>query len=121
MANTDFKTPEQEIAGEEFQWRIAYLQEIRTDIRELRSYIDSKYNELRGYIDSKYNELKDYFDSNYNDLRVEIKEVRNIVESKYGILDTKIDNLRKEMHKQLYWIIGTMIAIAGVIIAVFKL
>jgi uncharacterized coiled-coil DUF342 family protein len=44
------------------------------------------------------------------DVRSELREIRN-----------KIDELRKDMNKMLVWIIGTMVAMSGIIIAVVKL
>ena len=110
MANADVKTSKREIVGEEVQWGIAFLHELRADIRELRSEI----NDVRQVIDSKYKMLDQKIDSKYEMLDQKI-------DSKHGILDQKIDDLRKEMHRQLYWIIGTMIAIGGAIIAVMKI
>jgi len=106
MLNADVKTSKKEIVAEEFQWGIAFLHELRADIRELRAEI----KDVRESVDTKYNQL-----------RAEIKDVRQVIDSKYGILDQKFDDLRKEMHRQLYWIIGTMITIAAAIIAVIKI
>jgi len=62
------------------------------------------------------------------DLKSDLREIRNkIDELRGGInelrdrVDNKIYELRKDMNKMLVWIIGTMVAIAGVIIAVVKL
>jgi len=53
-------------------------------------------------------------------LRGEIKDVRGEIKDLRGELWGAIQDLRKDMQKQLYWLIGTMIAIAGVVIALFK-
>jgi len=91
MTNTDVKVSHREIAGEDLQWKLASFHEVRADTNELKAEI--------------------------NELKEEIKDLRYEMQAMRLELCGEIQALRKEMHRQLYWIIGTMIAIASVIIA----
>ena len=45
MQETEIQEPKALL--EESQWRIAYLLDVRSDIKELHGYIDARYNDLR--------------------------------------------------------------------------
>ena len=58
-----------------------------------------------------------YLREDIQDLRGEIREVRRSVER----LDDKIDEARREMSVQFRWMVATMVAVGGLIVAALKL
>ena len=73
-----------------------------------------------------------YLREDIQDLRNEVRETRRLTLQSYEKLDAKIDarteelrqeisELRREMGVQFRWVLGTMVAVGGLIVAALKL
>ena len=82
---------------------IAYLRE---DIQDLRT-------ELRG-IHTRIDGVHTRIDGLRGDMTTQIDGLR-------GDMSAQIDSLRREGTGRFYWTIATMVTLAGVLVAVFKL
>jgi len=80
------------ITEAEIPWVVAYLRE---DIQDLR-------NEVR-------------------ENRRSIERLRQDMEAKIEGLDAKIEGLHRDMSVQFRWMVGTMVAVGGLIVAALKL
>jgi len=58
-----------------------------------------------------------YLREDIQDLRNEVRENRRSIQR----LDAKIDEVRREMGVQFRWMVGTMVAVGGLIVAALKL
>ena len=93
------KAPVSEAERAEIPWVVAYLRE---DIQDLR-------NEVRE-VRRSVQRLDESVDARIGELRQEMGELRQ-----------EIGELRREMGVQFRWVLGTMVAVGGLIVAALKL
>ena len=88
----EVKAPVSEVERAEIPWVVAYLRE---DIQDLR-------NEVR-------------------EVRRSVQRLDEKIDTRSDGLDAKIEGLRQEMGVQFRWVLGTMVAVGGLIVAALKL
>lgn len=75
-----------------------------------------------GRLDDKLGKLEEKIDTKIEKLDAKIDGLRQEVETKIDGLhrevETKIDGLHQELHNTTRWIIGTIVAASGVVVAV---
>ena len=87
----------------ELHWGISYLRE---DIQDLRQEFRGEIQEVRGEIQGLRQEVK----QDVGELRHEVRR-----------LDGRVDEVIKLLDNRFLWLMSTMVALAGAIIAVIRL
>lgn len=62
-----------------------------------------------------------YLREDIQDLRSEIRELRREMDRRFELVDERLDTLHREMRIQLQWMVGTTVAVGGLIVAALKL
>ena len=86
------KAPVSEVERAEIPWLVAYLRE---DIQDLRSEV--------------------------REVRRSVQRLEEKIDARSDGLDAKIEGLRRERGVQFRWVLGTMVAMGGLIVAALKL
>lgn len=68
-------------------------------------------------LDTKFDDLRREVDARIDKLDTKIDDLRREVDAKIDKLDARIDSLHQELHNTTRWIIGTIVAVAGVAVA----
>ena len=100
---TDNPTPPSRPVPDDLHWGISYLRE---DIQDLRNQMREDIQEL------------------HNQRREDIQDLRNqigIVHHRIDETNKRIDETNKRMDAHFIWIMTTLVAITGILIAVIKL
>jgi len=103
----EVKAPAPELERAEIPWVVAYLrediQDLRNEVREVRRLTIESYEKLDAKIDAR----TDGLDAKIEGLRQE--------------MDAKIEGLHREIAVQFRWMVGTIVAVGGLIVAALKL
>ena len=94
---------------------------IMQQLGRLDTKIDQQFMTLNTKIDQQFMTLDAKIDQQFMTLDAKIDVLRKEMEAKTDRLDAKIDSrvddLHQELHQTTRWIIGTIVAVAGVAVA----
>lgn len=103
---------------EEFHWAISYLrediQDVRNEIRGVHARIDESNRSQNERIDETNRSLGERIDETNRSLSQRIEESSQL-------LNARIDDLSKRLDSRFTWMMTTMVALTGVIVAVIKI
>ena len=107
---------------QELHWGIAYLrediQDLRHEIRSTHNRIDEVNRSLNERIDEVNRSLGARIDGVNHSLGARLDGVNHSLGTR---IDEKYELLNKAIRSQFTWLMTTMIALAGIIVAVIKL
>lgn len=114
---------------EEMPWSISYLhndiQALRTqshnDIQALRTQTHDDIQALRDQTRDDIQALRDQSHDDIQALHTEIGVVHKRIDETNRVLSEQIRAVHKRMDTYFLWMMGTLVAITGVLIAVIKL
>ncbi|MGB9660995.1 MAG: hypothetical protein ACPL5F_03130 [Moorellaceae bacterium] len=122
MAVVEDETRKQLAAGSEeqgFSFRTSF--DPFNMIMQQLGRLEDKLGKLDEKIDTKIDKLDAKIDGLRREVETKIDGLRREVETKIDGLqrevETKIDGLHQELHNTTRWIIGTIVAVAGVVVA----
>ena len=87
-------------APDEIHWGVAYLRE---DIQDVRQDMRQQTQDIR------------------QDMHQQIEGLRQDMHQQIGLIHSRIDETNKRIDSQFKWLITTMLAMTGILIAVIKL
>lgn len=103
---------------EEMPWSISYL---HNDIQALRTQTHDDIQALRDQTHDDIQALRDQSHDDIQALHTEIGVVHKRIDETNRVLSEQIRAVHKRMDTYFLWMMGTLVAITGVLIAVIKL
>ena len=110
--------PQSRPASEELHWGVSYLREDIQDLRnQMREDIQETRHQMREDIQNLRNQMREDTQETRHQMREDIQETRHQI----GVAHQRIDETNKRMDIHFRWLMTTLIAITGVLVAVIKL
>ena len=114
---------------EDFRWGISYLrediQDLRLDIRGVHGRIDESNRSLGERIDETNRSLGDRIDETNRSLVERIDETNRSlgerIDDTNRSMNERFDETNRRMDSRFTWLMTTMIALAGIIVAAIKI
>jgi len=110
--------PQSRPASEELHWGVSYLRE---DIQDLRNQMHKDTQETRQQMREDIQETRQQMREDIQDLRNQMREDTQETRQQIGVAHQRIDETNKRMDIHFRWLMTTLVAITGVLIAVIKL